>query len=115
MMEGHNKSMTTFTSPLAASIIESNEQTPPEFRLICKGLTIHVNGQDLYIHDLVKQSERVVGDCFASWTVLFERDASNRDPWVVWRLIARTEGWVLESGTYCMTEEEGRKAFALRA
>ena len=97
--------MTTFTSPLAASIAESNEQTPPEYRLICQGLTIHMNGQDLYIHDLVKQSERVVGDCFASWTV----------PWVVWRLIARPDGWVLESGTYCMTEEEGRKAFALRS
>ena len=110
-MQGHNKSMTTLTE----SITVSNEQTPPEFRIVCAGLTINVNGQDLYIHDLVKKSERIVGDSFASWIVLFERDASNRDPWVVWRLIARPEGWSLESGNYCMTEEEGRKAFALRA
>ena len=103
--------MTTLTE----SITVSNEQTAPEFRIVCAGLTINVNGQDLYIHDLVKKSERIVGDSFASWIVLFERDASNRDPWVVWRLIARPEGWSLESGNYCMTEEEGRKAFALRA
>jgi hypothetical protein len=47
-------------------------------------------------------------------TVLFERDSSHRDPWVVWNLIARPDGWLVESGSYCITEEEGRKAFALR-
>lgn len=103
--------MTTMTQ----AITTSNEQTAPEYRIVCRGLTINVNGEDLTILDLVKRSERVVGDCFASWLVLVERDSSNRDPWVVWTLIARAEGWVLESGTYCMTEAEGRKAFADRA
>jgi hypothetical protein len=111
MMKGHNQSMTTLTE----SITVSNEQTPPEFRIVCAGLTINVNNQDLLILDLVKRTERVVGDCYASWTVLFERDSSHRDPWVVWNLIARPDGWMVESGSYCMTEEEGRKAFALRS
>jgi len=51
--------MTTMTQAIAAS----NEQTAPEYRLACTGLTINVNGQDLTILDLVKRSERVVGDC----------------------------------------------------
>lgn len=100
---------------LTDDITLSNEQTAPEYRIVCRGLTIHVNGQDLTILDLVKRSERVVGDCYASWLVLVERNSSNRDPWVVWTLIARPDGWMLESGTYCMTEEQGRKAFAARA
>lgn len=103
--------MTTMTQAITAS----NEQTAPEYRLACQDLTINVNGQDLTILDLVKRSERVVGDCYASWLVLVERDRSHRDPFVVWTLIARPEGWHLESGTYCGTEEEGRKAFAKRA
>lgn len=100
--------------PITESITVSNEQTPPEFRVICKDLTINVNGQDLRILDFVKHSERIVGDSYASWTVLFERDSSHRDPWVVWTLIANPKGWEVGSGSYCMTEEEGRKAFALR-
>ena len=103
--------MTTLTEAISTS----NLQTSPEYRLICRGLTINVNGHDLLIHDLVKRSERVIGDCFASWLVLVERDSSHRDPWVVWSLIASPNGWTLESGSYCMTEEEGRKGFALRA
>lgn len=100
---------------LTDDITLSNEQTAPEYRIVCRGLTINVNGQDLTVLDLVKRSERVIGDCYASWLVLVERDKSHRDPWVVWTLIARPDGWMLESGTYCMTEEEGRKAFAERA
>lgn len=103
--------MTTMTQAITAS----NEQTTPEYRLACQGLTINVNGQDLTILDLVKRSERVVGDCYASWLVLVERDSSHRDPFVVWTLVARPEGWHLESGTYCRTEEEGREAFSRRA
>ena len=102
--------MTTMTQ----AITESNEKAPAEFRLICPGLTINVNDQDLLILACKKLSERVIGDCYASWVVLVKRDDSHRDPWVVWVLIATPYGWALESGSYCMTEEEGRKAFAFR-
>lgn len=100
---------------LTDDVTLSNERTAPEYRIVCRGLTIRVNDQELTILDLAKRSERVVGDCYASWLVLVERDRSHRDPWVVWILVARPDGWMLESGTYCMTEEQGREAFARRS
>ncbi len=103
--------MTTLT----AMTVQSNEKTDPEYRIVCKDLRINVNGEDLWIHDFVKRSERVIGDTYASWLVLVERDSSNLDPWVVWLLIATPKGWALESGSYCRDEEAGRKAFAKRA
>lgn len=100
---------------MTEAIAASNEKTPPEYRLVCPGLTINVSNGDITILECHKRSERVKGDCYASWLILIERDASkHRDPFVVWSLIARTNGWMLEHGTYCQTLEEGRKAFEAR-
>ena len=100
---------------LVESIVTSNLKTNPEYRIVCQGLEINVNGNDLVILACVKRSERIIGDSFASWHVLVERDPNkHRDPFVVWRLIARPEGWHLESGTYCATFDEGWKAFGDR-
>ena len=103
------------TLTMSGAIAASNEQTAPEYRLVCPGLTINVHGDDITILDCEKRSERVIGDSYASWIVLIERDAAkHRDPFVVWGLIATPNGWELQHGTYCQTLEEGRKAFGQR-
>jgi hypothetical protein len=92
----------------------SNEKTPPEYRVICDGLTINVNGEELTIREHRKVSERVIGDSYAAWVILAERDSSKHDPWVVWLLVANKTGWSLGWGDYRRTEAEGREAFARR-
>lgn len=101
---------TSETCPLTmvGAVAWSNERTLAEHRIPCKGLVINAGGGDFTILELSRISERVMGDTYAAWKVLVERDASNRDPFVIWTLIARPEGWSLESGTYCKTEEVAR-------
>jgi len=60
-----------------------------------------------------KISSRVPNECFASWTAVCEW-ADTFMPFVVWTIIARPEGFVAESGTYCKTIEQAIEIYDKR-
>ena len=96
------------------AVTHHNEQVAPDFRTICRDLVIDVNGVGkVRIVDFVRTGERIIGDVFASWKVLVEREGSH-DPFVVWTLVATDEGFAVQSGSYCTTLEQARKAYESR-
>jgi hypothetical protein len=96
------------------AVTQHNEQVAPDFRTICRDLVIDVNGVGkVRIVDFVRTGERIIGDVFASWKVLVERNGSH-DPFVVWTLVATDQGFVVQSGSYCATLEQARKAYESR-
>ena len=55
---------------------------------------------------LNRLSERVVGDCYASWITLCETDDPNSyHKWVTWVVIARPNGFCAESGHYFRADD----------
>lgn len=102
------------TITMIKAIQAHNEAAPPEFRTICRDLTIDTKGVGpIRIVDFVRNNEHIIGDVFASWTILAERTAPHH-PYVVWILVARPNGWLLESGTYCDGLSDAELAFARR-
>lgn len=101
-------------------VLLSNEATPPEYQVICEGYPMEYSlDQWVRIRDYKKITERIKGDCYATWTVLCERDFVEADekvihPFIVWTLVARPEGWHFELGHYCATYEEARKKYDQR-
>lgn len=96
------------------AVTHHNEQVAPDFRTICRDLVIDVQGVGkVRIVDFVRTGERIVGDVFASWKVLVERESSH-DPFVVWTLVATTNGFIANHGSYCETLEQARKAYESR-
>ena len=96
------------------AVTHHNEQVAPDFRTICRDLVIDVKGVGkVRIVDFVRKGERIIGDVYASWKVLVERDDS-REPFVVWTLVAREDGFMVQSGSYCTTLEQARKAYESR-
>ena len=57
-----------------------------------------------------KRSERVVGDCYATWVALCVEETAFH-PYVIWTVVARPEGFYAESGDYCSTIEEAVIAY----
>lgn len=90
-----------------------NEAVTPEFRNICRDLTIDTPAGEILIKDFARMGERIVGDSYASWTVIAERSATPH-PYVVWTLVARPNGWHLEGGTYCAELSEAELVFSQR-
>ena len=102
------------TITMIEAIQAHNEAVTPEFRNICRDLTIDTPAGQILIKDFVRTGERIVGDSYASWTVIAERSDDVRDPYVVWTLVARPNGWHLEGGTYCTELSEAELAFSHR-
>jgi hypothetical protein len=49
-----------------------------------------------------KKTERVPGDCFATWVAICVKE-EELHPYVVWDIIARPEGFHAENGNYAQT------------
>jgi hypothetical protein len=100
---------------LSDAVAYSNEHTPPEYRILCEGLrVINSTGDvDVTIVAETRRGERVMGDCFAHWVVIAEREATPH-PFVVWNAVARTEGWHFEAGEYYATYDEAYEAYERR-
>jgi hypothetical protein len=47
-----------------------------------------------------KKADRVVDETFASWITICMKDANDRDPYAVWTVIARPNGFIAETGDY---------------
>lgn len=99
------------------AVLISNEQTPPEYWVICEQLPMEYS-EDMWvrIRDYKKVMERVKGETYATWTVLCERDFVDMEeqvihPFIVWTLIARPEGWAFSSGDYFADFEQALKAY----
>ena len=54
---------------------------------------------------LTKRSERIPADSYATWVAICYKD-QERDPYVVWTVIARPEGFAAENGDYCSTFQQ---------
>lgn len=52
-----------------------------------------------------KKSDRVPGDCYATWIAICMKE-EELHPYVVWDVIARPEGWFAQSGNYCFTLQQ---------
>lgn len=99
------------------AVLLSNEQTPPEYWVICEQLPMEYS-EDMWVRvrDYKKVRERVKGDTYATWTVLCERDFVDMEeqvihPFIVWTLVARPEGWSFASGDYFADFEQALKAY----
>ena len=47
-----------------------------------------------------KKADRVVDDTYASWIAICMKDANDRDPYAVWTVVARPEGFSAGAGEY---------------
>ena len=63
---------------------------------------------------LTKQTERIVGDSYASWTTVCYKSGSDYHPFVVWTVIARPDGFMAETGNYAFTLTEAMKYYENR-
>lgn len=63
---------------------------------------------------LTKQTERVVGDCYASWVTLCYKSGTDYHPFVVWTVIARPDGFSAQTGDYAYTLAEAMKYYEKR-
>lgn len=78
-------------------ITEQNETTPPEFRILTKGMVI----ADHTILRCKRLTERIVGDSYATWITLCEsNDKKSYHRWVTWVVVAREDGFRAEAGSY---------------
>jgi hypothetical protein len=85
------------------SLIEYNE--------LCIGDSIsHANR---IVIAYTKRTDRVLNDTYASWVAICV-NKNELHPYVVWTVIARSTGFVAESGDYCLTLEEALKAYKKR-
>ena len=57
-----------------------------------------------------KKSHREPNSMFATWTAVCEW-TDTFTPFVVWTIIARPEGFVAESGSYCKTIEQAIEVY----
>lgn len=57
--------------------------------------------------------ERVPNNYFAGWVAVCYKE-DERDPFVVWDIHARHEGWYASSGEYFKTFEAAEKAYVAR-
>lgn len=77
-------------------------EVAPEYRVLEKGMTIAG-------HTVIRckrLTERVVGDCYATWITLCEtNDPTSYHKWVTWVVIARPDGFHAESGHYFIRDE----------
>jgi len=60
-----------------------------------------------------KTSERVVGDCYASWIVATVK-LGEYHPYAVWTVIASPTGFIAESGDYFFEIEDAVKRYRER-
>ena len=60
-----------------------------------------------------KTKERVPGDIFAGWVAICYK-GDERDPFAVWDVHARHEGWYASSGEYFQTFEPALRAYVAR-
>lgn len=89
------------------AVIASNEATEPEYRIPTEGLVINT----ATIVRFKKMRERIKGDTYATWVVLARRGPDEFDPYVVWNLIARPEGWSFDQGDYFKGLTEAEKKY----
>lgn len=61
--------------------------------------------------ELTKLTERVVGDCFATWIAVCVRSDNDFHPYAVWQVVARPEGFSAGSGNYARTLQEATKYY----
>jgi hypothetical protein len=52
-----------------------------------------------------KKSERVPGDCFATWVAICVKE-EELHPYVVWDITSRPDGFHAENGTYVQTLQQ---------
>ena len=72
-----------------------------------------VGSTDRMVMMCTKTHERVPGENFATWVAIcFLEDAY--DPYVVWTVVARPEGWHAESGDYCKDLMQAEKHYVRR-
>lgn len=93
------------------AVTASNEATEPEYRIPTEGLVI--NGATIV--RFKKMRERIKGDTYATWVVLAERGPEEFDPYVVWNLIARPEGWSYDQGDYYKMLASAERKYEQRA
>lgn len=60
-----------------------------------------------------KVSERVVGDCYASWTVIGVK-ITEYHPYVVWTVVATSKGFFAERGDYFFELKDALKRYEER-
>lgn len=60
-----------------------------------------------------KVSERIVGDCYASWTVIGVK-ITEYHPYVVWTVVATSKGFFAERGDYFFELKDARKRYQER-
>jgi hypothetical protein len=89
------------------AVIASNEATEPEYRIPTEGLVIN----EATIVRFKKIRERIKGDTYAAWVVLARRGPEAFDPYVVWNLIARPEGWSYDQGDYYKSLTNAEKKY----
>lgn len=102
------------------AVLESNEQTPPEYRVVCEGLLLEYEEDKwVCVNDFHKHTERVKGDTYATWTIHCSRTMIDGDevvihPYIVWTLIARPEGWSFGQGSYFDDEIKSFDEYKMR-
>lgn len=88
------------------AVQKHNEQVEPEFRLLTAGMTVAGHK----VLRCKRLSERVIGDCYATWIALCEAQGNEYHKWTTWIVIARDSGFLAESGHYFMEIDGIEKA-----
>jgi len=82
------------------AITDHNEQVAPEFMLLTEGMSV----SNHTIIACTRQSERVIGETYASWVVLAETETKSFHKWVTWVVMATEKGFQAQWGHYFAEE-----------
>jgi len=94
------------------AIQHHNKTVNGEFALLTSG--VEIAGHRVIA--CTKMHERVVGDCYATWVALCVPLDNNAHwhNWVVWNVVARESGFIVQNGTYSQSWTEIIEAFHSR-